>query len=230
MCTVCRGKVFTVVNKKSILWNFAQLQTLECSFKRLNEAYIKNFIKIPSVWLLDNVNYFFFIDILKWTTSLFFAGLSRCIKYLTGTENSEVDLQVQYTYCDQRPNSWAKSRQKSWKFSSLLFTVNSTALSWVFYFFKLTQPLTVSVKETGAKPDRKPYRPPSLWFKWAIQKPPIWELSRLCPETSMKLFLHNHEFTFSRCMSLLYKFLDDTFGFLIKGTVWRLTFFEILFY
>jgi hypothetical protein len=26
-----------------------------------------------------------------------------------------------------------------------------------FYFFKLTQPLTVSVKEKGGKPDRKPY-------------------------------------------------------------------------
>jgi hypothetical protein len=46
----------------------------------------------------------------------------------------------------------------------LLFRVTSTALPWDFYFFKLTQPLTVStvqilytVKEKGGKPDRKPY-------------------------------------------------------------------------
>ncbi len=43
------------------------------------------------------------------------------------------------------------------EFSSLLFTVTSTALPWDLYCFKVTQPLTVSVKETGGKPDRKPY-------------------------------------------------------------------------
>ncbi len=49
------------------------------------------------------------------------------------------------------------------EFSSMLFTVTSTALTWDFYFFKLTQPLTVSriqllytVKEKRGKPDRKP--------------------------------------------------------------------------
>ncbi len=47
----------------------------------------------------------------------------------------------------QRLNSLTKSRQKSWEFSSLLFTVSSTALPWDFYFFKLTQPLRVSVKD-----------------------------------------------------------------------------------
>jgi hypothetical protein len=39
----------------------------------------------------------------------------------------------------------------------MLFTVNSTALPGDFYFFKLTQQLTVSVKKKGEKPDRKPY-------------------------------------------------------------------------
>jgi hypothetical protein len=39
----------------------------------------------------------------------------------------------------------------------LVFTVTCTALTWNFHFFKLTQPLTVSVKEKGEKPDRKPY-------------------------------------------------------------------------
>ncbi len=49
------------------------------------------------------------------------------------------------------------------KVVSLLFTVTCTALPWDFYFFKLTQPLTVSrvqflctVKKKGRKPDRKP--------------------------------------------------------------------------
>ncbi len=43
------------------------------------------------------------------------------------------------------------------KFSSLVFTVTSTALPWDFYLFKLTQPLTVSVKGKGGKPDHIPF-------------------------------------------------------------------------
>ncbi len=44
------------------------------------------------------------------------------------------------TFCcgARRPNSWTKSIR------GLLFTVTSTALPWDFYFFKLTEPLTVS--------------------------------------------------------------------------------------
>jgi hypothetical protein len=38
------------------------------------------------------------------------------------------------------------------------------SFAWDLYFFKLTQPLTVSVKEKGGKLDRKPY-PLPLWFK-----------------------------------------------------------------
>jgi hypothetical protein len=38
----------------------------------------------------------------------------------------------------------------------LLFTVTTTTLPWDFFFFKLTQPLTNSVKEKGGKTDRKP--------------------------------------------------------------------------
>ena len=69
-----------------------------------------------------------------------------------------------------------------------------TALPWGFCFFKLTQPLPVSVKEKGGKPDRKQY-PPSLWFKKSIQKPQVLELSRLCPETSTKLTVLEVGFT-----------------------------------
>ncbi len=70
---------------------------------------------------------------------------------------------------------------------SLLFTVTSTALPWDFYFFKLTQPLTVSLTYP------LPY---GLRNQKSIQKPQVWELSRLCPETSMKLYVH--EFGISR--------------------------------
>jgi hypothetical protein len=39
----------------------------------------------------------------------------------------------------------------------LLIIHSRTGLPWDFYFYKLTQPLTVSVKEKGGKPDRKLY-------------------------------------------------------------------------
>jgi hypothetical protein len=67
----------------------------------------------------------------------------------------------------------ADAKQKSYEFSSLLFTVTNTALPSGFYFFKLTQPVTASsstvhllynVKEKGGKQYlppyglRKPYR------------------------------------------------------------------------
>ncbi len=35
-------------------------------------------------------------------------------------------------------NSWTKSRQNSYEFSSFLFTVTSIVLPWYFYFFKFT--------------------------------------------------------------------------------------------
>jgi hypothetical protein len=86
------------------------------------------------------------------------------------------------------------------QFSSLLFTVTSSAFRWDFYFFKLTQPFTVStvqllytVKEKGGKRDRKNHIL-SLWFKESIKKPQVWELSRLCPEISMKLYIHEFGF------------------------------------
>ncbi len=41
-----------------------------------------------------------------------------------------------------------------------------------------------------------PTIPPSLLIKKSIQKPQVCELSRLCPETSTKLYFH--EFSFSR--------------------------------
>ncbi len=93
-----------------------------------------------------------------------------------------------------RPNSWTKYGQKSSEFSSLLFTVTSTTLHWDFYFLKLIQLPTVSYSSATihCKAERRKSRynpiPPSLWFKKSIQKPQTWELSRLCPEISTKLY------------------------------------------
>jgi hypothetical protein len=46
--------------------------------------------------------------------------------------------------------------------------------------------------------------PSSLWFKKSIQKPQIWENSRLCPETSTKkLYVHELSFRTVRvCMNM----------------------------
>jgi hypothetical protein len=57
------------------------------------------------------------------------------------------------------------------------------------YFFKLTQPLTVSiihllytVKEKGGKPDKKPYPLP-----YGLRNP---YRNKLCPETLKKKYVH----------------------------------------
>ncbi len=57
-----------------------------------------------------------------------------------------------------------------------------------------TNQLLYTVKEKGGKPDRKSI-PPSLRFKKSLQ---VWELWKLHPETSTKLYVHEfHEFGFS---------------------------------
>ncbi len=68
---------------------------------------------------------------------------------------------------------------------------------WDFYFFKLTQPFTVlQCVCVHCKGEREETwwktTPTYLWFKKSIQKPQVWELSRLCPETWKKL--HIREF------------------------------------
>ncbi len=75
-----------------------------------------------------------------------------------------------------------------------LLVIHSHLYSFALYlyFFILTQPLTVSGKEDEGKPDRN--HTPSLWFKKPIQKPQVWELSRLCPETATWLYVHEFGF------------------------------------
>jgi hypothetical protein len=51
-----------------------------------------------------------------------------------------------------------------------------------------------TVKEKGGKPDRKPYALPYGLKNPYIQKPQVRELSRLCTETLMKLYVHEFAF------------------------------------
>jgi hypothetical protein len=98
----------------------------------------------------------------------------------------------------------------------------STALPWDFYFFKLTQPLTVStvkflytVKEKEGTPDRKPYPFPYGLTK-STQKPQGWELSSSCIETSTKLYVHEFGFWTACCWHI--RLIDSCFGKIIYCT------------
>jgi hypothetical protein len=77
------------------------------------------------------------------------------------------------------------------------------SLTYCIYTVKLLY----TVKEKGGKHDRKPYPSPSLWFKKSIKKPQVWKLSRLCPETSTKLYVHKFAFCTRR-----FRFIDHHSG------------------
>jgi hypothetical protein len=71
-----------------------------------------------------------------------------------------------------------------------------------------------TVKEKGGKPGWKPH-PPSLWFKKSVQKPQVWELSGLCPETSKKLYIHEFGFnTYSVVSPTRFHFVHSILFFL----------------
>ncbi len=95
----------------------------------------------------------------------------QCLCQTAAKQYYSTLLTLLYTYLHPVAESLDEIQAK---FSSLLFTVTSTALPWGFYFFRLTQPLTVSTDQlqytveekggkprteshTGGKPVRKPY-------------------------------------------------------------------------
>jgi hypothetical protein len=89
---------------------------------------------------------------------------------------------------------------KSYEFSSLLFTVTSSALPWDYYFFKLTQPLTAStvqlmytVKLKGEKRDKISY-PLSFGLRTHTENSSLRTEMRLCPETSTQFYVHEFGF------------------------------------
>ncbi len=103
-----------------------------------------------------------------------------------------------------RPVFWGRilgqNPDKSLKSSEFppCYSQSSAALPWDLYFFKLTQPLIVSLVRycTHTLYRRKEENlienhTPSLWFKNSIQKPQVWELSRICLQTSTKLYFMN---------------------------------------
>ena len=94
-------------------------------------------------------------------------------------------------------SSWTKSRPKS----PLLLAIHSHLYSFVWRFIFLQTHTTTrfqllyTVKEKRGK-DRKPY--PFPMVKKSIQNH-AWELSRLCPETSTKLCVHEFGFCSQGC-------------------------------
>ncbi len=125
-----------------------------------------------------------------------------------------------------KPNSWTKSRQKSKEFTSLLFTVISLCLE--FFLFLQTHATSysfyslVTLHCRGER--RKSWKKnisSSLWFKKSIKKPQVWELSRLCPETSTKLYVHEFGFCIRRILGFPghpYKKIFFVGGHIVQGT------------
>ncbi len=107
------------------------------------------------------------------------------------------------TYLDLGPHTEAEFldeiQKKVFRVFLLLFIATSTALPWHLIssnshnlFNSFYSSLLFTVKEKGAKPDGKP----CLLLYGSIQKPQVWQLSRLYPETSTKLYVN--EFGFRR--------------------------------
>ncbi len=125
-------------------------------------------------------------------------ALNHGIKPLD-TRHLHVDCTLQYTV--QRPNSWTKLHRGQilgrnpdkvlWVF---LYSQSNLIYSLASRFLFLQSHATSHCKGERRKTWYKTISP-SLWFKKSIQKPQVWELARLCPETSTKLYVH--EFCFS---------------------------------
>ncbi len=73
----------------------------------------------------------------------------------SGKTGSQAYIQSKPQATHLRPNSWTKVI----RVFLLVIHGHLCSFTWDFYFFKLTQHLTVFVEEKGGKPDRKPYRP-----------------------------------------------------------------------
>jgi hypothetical protein len=75
-----------------------------------------------------------------------------------------------------------------YSFASKFVFIQTHTTSYSFYSAFL-----YTVKEKAGKPDRDPYHLPYGLIK-SIQKPQVWELSRLCPKTSKKSYVHEFGF------------------------------------
>ncbi len=77
------------------------------------------------------------------------------------------------------------NQDKSLKSFLQCYSQSPLQLAWDFCIFKLTQPLTVSVKEKGGKPERKPYSLP-----YGLRNP----YRNLKSEARTLTWLYVHEF------------------------------------
>ncbi len=80
----------------------------------------------------------------------------------------------------------------------------SFALRFLFLQIHATSYVFSSDSRNRRKPERKP--PPSLCFKKSNQ---VWELLRLCPETSTKLYVHEFGLVFLWSIYLNYSFMYE---------------------
>ncbi len=114
--------------------------------------------------------------------------------------------------CMRRPNSWTKIQNKSLKsfpscysqsplhsFALRLLFLQTHSASYSFY-----SSVTVHCKRERRKTWKKTISP-YLWCKKSIQKPKVWELSRLCPEISTK-FLFMNLASVPTCISVFFMF------------------------
>jgi hypothetical protein len=107
-------------------------------------------------------------------------------------------MEITYGEPFQRPNSWTKSRQIVLRVFLLAILSHLFALRFLFLPTHATScnffsALLYTVKDKGGKPDRKPH-PLSYGLKNPNRNVKSGELSRVFPETSKKLYVHEFSF------------------------------------
>ncbi len=139
-----------------------------------------------------------------WEYSLVrYVGLAQTGEQVSGYKILYIEWQILGRI--QRPNSWMKSRKNSvlaihshlYSFALRFLSISSNSCNLLHISSNSRNILHIStvqllhtVKEKGGKPHGKPYPSPNGLRNPYRQKPQVWELSRLCPETSTKLFVH----------------------------------------
>ncbi len=116
----------------------------------------------------------------------------RCVPILN-------HIQTMDNHISYRCGILGRNPYKSLKRVFLLLILSPLQYSFALWFlFIQTHATSISFcKGQGRKTWHKTI-PPSLWFKKSIQKPQVWELSRLCSETWMKLYVHGFGLSTSR--------------------------------
>ncbi len=109
-------------------------------------------------------------------------------------------------------------RSQFYSFALRFLFLQTHATSYSFYS-------SVSVDSKRWRKTWEKTIPPSLWFKKSIQKPHVWQLQRLCPETSTKLYVHEFGFrarsTSLDLFQITYFMWDELFHWIkSRGFMW----------